>query len=317
MKLKVLTLLALSPTLVFAELAQPGFSGEIALIAGQKTQESNFNTEENANKSGRLNSSGESETQALIAPLGMLKYTYGYDNNQQLFFGTSRDDIAVGDLALEIGYKQKFADNTIMSLAFIPTVIGGETWKNPYVTGQDRQETDIKGDAFSASLDNIMGSGLSAQLGIYNLEVDDEESAQAKLERDGQGLYSKLSYAMPFTHQGKLISAVKYISFDADGNAMSFDQYGLKVTLQKAIGRHSFSSSIGYDKARYDETNPVFNQELEEEKFSALIAYEYANIMNWQNWSLISFAGYDYTSANIDFYEEREFITSVGVSYKF
>jgi len=317
MKFKTLTLLALSPTLVFAELAQPGFSGEIALIAGQKTQESNFNTEESARKSGSLNSAGESETQAILAPLGSIKYTYGHGNNQQFFFGTSRNDIAVGDLALEAGYKQKFANNTVMSLAFIPTIVGGETWKDPYTTGQDRQETDIEGDAFSVSFNNIMNSGLSAQLGVYNSEVDDEESGQAALDRDGQGLYSKLAYAIPFTQQGKLISAVKYISFDADGDAMSYDQYGLKVTLQKAIGRHLFSSSISYDKARYDETNPIFNKELEEEQFSAFIAYEYANIMNWQNWSLISFAGYDYTSANIDFYEEREFITSVGVNYKF
>lgn len=317
MKLKTLALFALWPTLASAELAQSGFSGEIALIAGQKTQESNFNTEENAQKSGRLNSTGDSETQAILAPLGSVKYTYGHGNNQQLFFGTSRDDIAVGDLALEIGYRQKFADNTIMSLAFIPTLVGGETWRNPYVTNQERQETDIQGDAFSASFDNIMGSGFSAQIGIFNSEVDDEESAYASLDRDGQGLYSKLAYAIPFTQQGKLISAVKYTSFDADGDAMSFDQYGLKITLQKAIGRHLFSSSIGYDKARYDESNPVFDKELEEEQFSALVAYEYVDIMNWKNWSLISFAGFDYTSANIDFYEEREFITSVGVNYKF
>lgn len=162
---------------------------------------------------------------------------------------------------------------------------------------------------------------------MYNYEVDDEDSGQsvlvgssveqASLDRDGQGLYSKISYATPFTQQGKLITAIKYIAFDADGNAMSFDQYGLSVTLQKAIGRHRFSSSIGYDRAIYDESNPIFNKKQEEDQFSAFVAYEYVNIMNWQNWSLISFAGYDYTSANIDFYEEREFITSIGMNYKF
>lgn len=321
-----LALLGLSPTIVFAGLGEPGFSGQVSVVTGQKTIKSNFQTEENI-KSNSLNTEGESDTSLIMAPLGQMKYTFGGSNSKQLFFGSSKEDIAVGDLALEIGYKKELRTGTIVSFAFLPTVIGGETWADPFVTNTEREETDIEGNAFLASAQNIYGSHFSVDLGFFNQSVEDEKSGltqsslssteMAKLDREGTGIYSTLSYAGMIGNAGRLITAFKYIAFDADGNAMSYDQWGMSLTLQKIIGQHKFSATANYDKAIYDEENPIFNKKQKDDKFGAFVAYEYENIMDLTNWSLISVAGYDVSTSSIDFYDEHQYITSVGMSYKF
>lgn len=46
-------------------------------------------------------------------------------------------------------------------------------------------------------------------------------------------------------------------------------------------------------------------------------AYEYDNLMGWEDVSFISFAGYGSSSSNIEFYNESEYLMSIGVNYKF
>ena len=323
-----LVLLGLSPTIVFAGLGDPGFSGHISVVTGQKTVKSNFQTEDSI-KTGSLNTEGESDTSLIVVPLGYVRYTFGASNSKQLFAGTSKQDIAIGDLALEIGYKQELKYGTIVSFAFLPTVIGGETWADPFVTGVEREETDIEGNAYLVSANNISGTHFSVDFGVYNLSIDDEKSGLtlnksgltlsevATLDREGTGIYSKFSYEGMLGDAGSLITAVKYISFDADGSAISFDQWGMSLTFQKTVGQHKFWVTASYDKAIYDEVNPIFNKKQKDDKFGTFVAYEYDNFMNLANWSLIGVVSYDVTGSSMDFYDEQQYITSVGMSYKF
>ena len=82
----------------FAQLApQQGFSGEVSLNAGIITSTSNFNVNGDATIDS-LESKAESESEGLIAPLGNIAYTFGEGLRQQIYFGTTRGEIAVGTL---------------------------------------------------------------------------------------------------------------------------------------------------------------------------------------------------------------------------
>ncbi|MCG7584321.1 DUF2860 family protein [Photobacterium sp. OFAV2-7] len=99
----LLALLIAAAYPAFAELGPQGISGSISVLVEQHGQESNFNTNL-ATKSGSLNTSGESDMETVVFPLGEIKYTFGEQSNQQVFLGTSREDITTGLIALELGY---------------------------------------------------------------------------------------------------------------------------------------------------------------------------------------------------------------------
>lgn len=321
-----IALLGMAPALSFAELGDAGFSGDIAIVAGIESETSNFQTDDKI-KNGNLNSDGESASSALVVPLGSLQYTFGERNNHQFVFGTTQDDIAVGEFAIELGYKTELEQGTVLAFSFMPSLMGGETWEDPYMTGE-RKETDISGSAFLFEAENIMGSDISTRLGFFSQEVDKELSGSdaslgltptemKKMERDGSGFYTQLSYEMSAGDQAVFIPSVKYISFSADGDAMSFDEYGVEFTYQRKIERHAFSASVKYNIASYSESNPIFDDKQKDNKYGAFLAYEYEDFMDWKDWSLVSFAGYDNTSSNIDFYNSSEYLFGVGMNYAF
>ncbi len=111
---------------VFAQPAPPqkGFSGEVSLNAGIISSTSNFNVDGNRTISS-LENKADSESEGLIAPLGNIAYTFGDGLNQQIYFGTTREDIAVGTLAVQLGYKYSLSSGTVVDVSFLPTVISG------------------------------------------------------------------------------------------------------------------------------------------------------------------------------------------------
>jgi len=326
-----IALLSLSPTLALAELGDAGFSGEITVLVGSSAEKSNFQTDEA--KITDLNSSGKSSSEVLAAPLGTVNYTFGQNNDQQVFFGTTQSDVAVGDFALELGYRTEFSDGTVASFAFMPSLMGGETFEDPYLTGSARKETDISGSAFLVQLEEINGTPFSAELGYFSSEVDKEASgsalisassgktitaAEAKtLERDGNGFYGAGSYYNDIEGIGRLTTSINYSSFSADGDAMSYDQYGLELELQKRIDRHAFAVSVEYGMTDYSKSNPIFDKKQSDDQYGAMIIYKYQDIMDWKDWSFVGLAAYENSSSNISFYDQSEYRAAVGLSYEF
>ena len=181
-----------------AELApEAGFGGEISLNTGYMSQTSNFNTNVKDPLSD-LNSEGESNGQMLVAPLGQINYTFGHQLDKQVYIGTSREDIAVGDFAFEIGYKQELESGMVVDASFLPTVVSGETWSDPYAITSARQVTDETGNAYRLKLESIAGSDFTLDMAYANIDVKDEASGsdlsaseQAKLQRDGSVMFVK------------------------------------------------------------------------------------------------------------------------------
>ena len=75
--------------------------------------------------------------------------------------------------------------------------------------------------------------------------------------------------------------------------------------------------NLSYQSVRYDETNPIFNERQEDNKWSAFLAYSYQKPFGWEDWELVSLAGYSNSDANIDFYDEKSLLVTAGFSYNF
>ncbi|MGF1719538.1 DUF2860 domain-containing protein [Vibrio kyushuensis] len=307
-----------------AELApEAGFGGEISLNTGYMSQSSNFNTDVKDPISD-LNSEGDSNGEMLVAPLGQINYTFGQQLDKQVYIGTAREDIAVGDFAFEIGYKQELESGMVIDASFLPTVVSGETWSDPYATNSTREVTDETGNAYRLKLESIAGSDFTLDMAYANIDVKDEASGselssteQDTLQRDGSVIFVKGEYKYMLNQTSGFIPSLSYKVRSADGESMAYKAYGTDITYFKVLDRHQFALTAGYETRSYDGTNPMFNETRSDNEMSLFGAYEYDQLMGWEDVSFISFAGYSSSSSNIDFYNESEYLLSAGVNYKF
>ncbi|WP_162047896.1 DUF2860 domain-containing protein [Vibrio taketomensis] len=334
MKTKIsLVALALMSSSASAQLAETaGFAGEVSVSTGFYSIESNLNTHDDNEQLESLDNTNDAVTGGLLLPLGNLSYTFGSELNKQFYMGTSREDIATGTLAFELGYKHKLASGMIVDVSILPTIMSGEVWEDPFKTDGKRSTTDEDGNAYRLKLENIAGSKFSVDMAYATKEIDDEKSGFAyknandeklttaqrnELRRDADAFYFRTDYKYMVNETTMLKPRLTFISADAEGDAYSFKGYGVELSYFKFLARHQFALTAGFNTRDYDAENPIFNQTREDDEMSLFAAYEYANFMDWQDWSFVSFAGFGSTDSNIDFYDKNELIMSVGMNYQF
>ena len=291
------------------------FSGEISLNSGFSTTNSNFDTNgpEQINHLGK----GESSEQGFIAPLGNLYYALNEQNNQRVYLGTSRDDLAVGTLAFELGYQYDYKNGTRLDIGYLPTVVADEVWSNPYLTGQNRATTDRKGDAYRLKLSNIWNSGVSFDMAYATADIENEEITSSALLRESDTYYIKGQYRSMLNVNSGYITAFSYTKHDATGEANTFDAYKGELSYFYVTQNYGLSLTGSYAWRDFSANNPIFNQTRSDDVYRLFLAYEYKNIPGWDNWSITSFVGSTINSSNIDFYTSDSLLMSIGMNYKF
>lgn len=322
MEMKIHMLLPLGVLLssnALAALDQGGLSGEISLLTGFSSDTSDSEDI----KKGDLNSAGKTESSAALMPLGQIRYTFGQDNDKQVFLGSSRGDIIEGVFAIEFGYAFEYGNDSSMSLSYLPTVAAGEVWEDPFITNSKRKKTDISGDTFRMQIDNILDVGLSGDFAFYKQKIKNEQSGvhlSAKpsvLQRDAKGYYASFSMGVPISDTSLLEPSFSYQRHLADGDAVSFSRYGASLNYLMMVDAHAFSLNGDYSYSSYDAKNPVFGTTREDHGYSLNLGYEYQDIMGWEDWGVNALAGYSNSNSNITFYDTKGYFFGVGVSYHF
>ncbi|WP_210442319.1 DUF2860 domain-containing protein [Vibrio crassostreae] len=317
MNIKItLLVLSVAAAPAFAKLAdEPGFSGEISINTGVTSSTSNFNTDADS-KIASTNQKASSESSFLVAPLGSIAYTFGEKLNHQVYTGTARDDVATGTVVLEVGYKYQLESGMVIDASLLPTIMSGETWADPYNTTSARTKTDETGNAFRLKLSNIVGSAFSLDMAYATKDVEEDRVEEA-LKRDADTFYLKGQYRQPISRTMMLVPSLIYQSSDADGDAASFEQFGGEVSLFGGMGRHQYALTAGYNQRSYDASSITFQKKRSDDNINLFAAYEYDQFIDWENWSFVSLAGYGTSDSNITFYDESQYIVSVGLNYKF
>ncbi|MFS1502926.1 DUF2860 family protein [Vibrio lentus] len=322
------TMLLASPS--YAALApSEGFSGNMTFLTGFTANSSNLDVGQSNHQSQTdLMSSGATEANGMVAILGSMQYTFGALNHKQIFLGTSRDDIITGTLAFEVGYRQQLESGMVIDFSILPTLISGEVWDDPYAVDSKREETDLTGNVVRMQLSKMMGTNFNIDMafgesdvkkentGLKGLDLTDEERALMTREREYFYLKSGYQYFLK-DGAGILTPSINVFSSNSEGNALSFLSVGAEVNLAKRFGNHGLAFTINAAKRDYDKENPIFNKTREDKDFGAFIAYEYANIFEAKNWSLVSLLGAKTTTSNIEYYQSSQYVVSVGVDYKF
>ncbi|WP_375753764.1 DUF2860 domain-containing protein [Vibrio sp. HN007] len=294
---------------------QQGLGGELTLFTGFSSSESNLSTDSRKTIDS-LNKSADSETEFMAAPFGQFRYTFG---KQQVFAGMSRSDIVEGVMALEFGYAFELADESALSFSYLPTVVNGEVWEDPYLLNSAREKTDVSGNAYRIQYENIGGIGIDTSFAYYDRDVDKELSGGSNdlLKRDGDGYLIEVSTGVPLSQSVFLMPSLSYHKFNADGKAMAFDKYEFGATAMYMLDRHALSLNAGYFKSSYDAENPLFTKTREDNGYQLNFAYEYSDFFGWQDFGFNVLAGYEVQDSNITFYDEKGWMIGMGISYLF
>ena len=205
----------------------------------------------------------------------------------------------------------------VIDASLLPTIMSGETWADPYNTSSARSKTDETGNAFRLKLESIAGSAFSLDMAYATKDVDSDLVGYEELKRDTDTIYLKGQYRQPISRTMMLVPSLIYQSSDAEGNAESFEQFGGEVSLFGGMGRHQYALTAGYNQRSYDASNPIYDKKRSDDNINLFAAYEYDQFMDWENWSFVSLAGYGTSDSNITFYDESQYIVSVGLNYKF
>lgn len=103
----------------------------------------------------------ESAVSGLIS--GEINYTIA-ETRTQIFLGTALEDLVRYDFTFRLGIRQDFVDKSILSGGVLFSGIPSNVWSDPYVTGQDRDETERSSAGGFLGWSGIAGSGLEVEV---------------------------------------------------------------------------------------------------------------------------------------------------------
>lgn len=314
--------------------AEPGLVGDVTVMAGVLHAQKSLSQVSDENKRiHSLDQASSSETEFIPMPLWHLAYTFE-NLKTGLYAGTPASNIVQGTYFLEVGARHRLGSGTTLSLSWIPELplIDDEVWKDPFVLGRDRQETERTAQGFQIKAESLWGSPffLTYALGINDIE--EEESGQAFRNEDGAPLSDSERKALRRSSQAHLIetglrtpvsrslilgTTLELLRNEADGKAHRFSDVGAKVSV---VFRHPLCqafSSLAFHRAHYDGTHPVFDEKREDQAFSASLGLEAPLPVKRINLAFSLLVRYARTDSNIAFYEGDTAMAGMGVSYRF
>ena len=316
---------------------ESGFSGFIRPGVGYLSYKSNmvasiqgFDLSEE--KIDSRDDSPDTETTPLVTLPFMLAYTFA-STRTQLFLGTDISDLIRFDMTQQLGVKQGIGNFGILQGGFLFSGMPAKVWKDPYLEGEDRDDTKRKNTGARLTWDRIFGSWFQVQYTYRKVDIDTEESGDSVgyltnserklLERDSDRHVADIAYRFHFAKNHTLAPAFIYTNDDRDGKAMKNESYDFQLTYAY-LNRNSpfsFTGNAFIGQADYDKRNPIYDKKQEDDRYGVQGTLYWANPWKWGflgSKPMDFFVGgaYAKTDANIDFYDQEAIMGNVGVLFR-
>lgn len=310
--------LALSlPCTAFAE-RQPrsGFAAEVTVGTAIISSADNLSPGGSKSTLNSLDQKAKTTTRVLPALLPELRYRFGADSSWYFKMVPPTD---------EAGF---FAPTTGMTHALpgIATFDGGlfylplaEVYKNPYLVGERRQETDVLSWGGYLAAEDIAGTPLRLQAAVLTADVDDDQLARLfpGLARDGEIYELSVGYGLL---QGQPFSLKPQVSLrkgEFDGEASSFTKIKAELAGMYIAGRLFVRPSLSYSYKEHDESDPVFDSDRRENGYGINLLVKYQGLMGMEQLGLLAIVGFTVNDAKEDFYDNETLACGLGLSYSF
>lgn len=312
---------------------QSGFSGFVQPGAGYLSIESNtvakvLSFDLSDKKINSLNDEPDSQSTAIFTVPYKLAYTFA-GSRTEVFLGTEVGDMLSFDTAQQLGVKQEIGSLGVLQAGLLFSGIV-RVWKDPYKTGEGRDDTSRRNMGGQLVWDKILGSNLEFEYSLRKVDIGSEksgdslasltESQRDRLDRDGTVHRASLGYGFKF---GKhtLAPQITFFSEDLDGEAMTNTGGDLQLTYIYDGDPISLVLNGFVGQADYDKSNPVFNKTREDDRYGASATVYYKNPWGWsllgsEPMRFFVTGAYYAVDSNIDFYKQEAVLGLTGVAFR-
>ncbi|WP_430458121.1 DUF2860 family protein [Rheinheimera sp.] len=302
-----------------------GWGGEVFLVPVSLTQKSQFAAEHENRRTADLNNSGKTINLFSAFPLTRLEYTPG-SSQTSFFFGNGQDNVTKRQIALEFGLVHSLSQHSKITFAMFPELpFSGETWKDPFLTGQDRQETNERAAGGRLKFEHAGDYPFDVQYAFAKNSIDIEESGRSlmqlnqpqrsMLNRNAE--FHRFNVNMNFTVGDGVffVPGLQITTSEAQGDANDFAEGTLILQSLYIKERHFLSASMRVGKKESSLENPIFNLPQDDRTLSLDAVYKYSEPLGYKNWSLLGVAIWNKSDANITFYDSQSAVLGIGLGF--
>lgn len=284
-----------------------GFHGDIIIGGMWSSSENQLVPGDDNKKISSLSDDGEKESAVGAMATGNLSYTTL--SGTQFF--------ASFDGGYSVGVSRDFEGIAGVTLAGVSQI--SEVWRDPYLTGIDREETDETQTGGRLGLDGILGTALSLDYSMMSIDVDDDLSGKTNtlLKRDGITHVLTTSYAIPLGENHSFTPQIQYEIGDIDGKSNSYDSWGGSLTHTFINKSMMLATTVSAAKSEYDHSHPVFNKTRDEDTYGVSSTLTWFNPLGYENYSVSATGSYAKTDSNIDFFDSTDTMIGMGIGYRF
>ena len=313
--------------------SQSGFSGYIQPGLGYLNIKSNtvakvLSFDLSDQKISDLNDEPDSQSTVLFTVPFKLAYTFA-GSRTEVFLGTDVGDLLSFDTAQQLGVKQGVGSLGVFQagLLFSGNV---RVWKDPYVTGQNRDDTDRRNVGGQLVWDKIFGSDLELEYSLRKVDIGSEKSGQFlgltnseqdRLDRNGTVHSLSAGYGIKFGGNHRLTPQITLSYADLDGEAMA--NTGVDLQLRYIYDGDPITLVLnGYvGQADYDKSNPVFGKTRDDDSYGVTATVYYKNPWGWalfgsEPMKFFVTGAYTAVDSNIDFYNQEAVLGMAGIAFR-
>ncbi|MDL1963671.1 MAG: DUF2860 domain-containing protein [Deltaproteobacteria bacterium] len=262
------------------------------------------------------NLNDEADNFSTTMPLVMFDLRYAFQSSDtEVYLQTPLEESGI---PLTLGLTQTFIDTSKLDVSIFYGIMG-EVWKDPYIAGGARDDTDIKDVGFTIDYDRILDTGLNLYY-RYNLADVDEDVIGTRfhdLKRDGIIHTTGLGYMIDLDENNMIIPGFEYSKANMDGESNSYNSYKIKFGYKRMKNDYILNAFVSADKKDYDKTHPIFNKTRDETEYSATAIFTLLNPFGYDKFFTNFIVGYSYSDSNIDFFDKRTYISGVTIGYNF
>lgn len=283
-----------------------GFSGSVTIGGAYMSTKSQLEADEDNKRIDTLDKASDRVSE--FQPLPFFDLRYGFETGTSLYLGIPME----GEPRAETGVSQRipgFGGLGVQLHYYFPE----EVWKDPYLTGVDRKETDM----------TMYGGGVECAVGDFeasyeydSVSVDDDLIGKRyeSLKREGSIHTLSLEYEIE-AGSGMIVPGFTYTLADMDGKSNSYDGYEGELAYMRGSQHYMLLLSLAGGIRQYDKTHPIFGKEREDKIYEAMGMVAWLNPFGFDNFSLNVGAMYGKEDSNIDFYDTDEMMTFMTVGY--
>jgi hypothetical protein len=191
-----------------------------------------------------------------------------------------------------------------------------DVWKDPYLTGIDRQKTEENRYGWKLAY-NRGQLEVNYERETVDISHDDIGARLPDLARNGDIHKITAKYGIELGRGFVIEPRFTYTSAKMDGESNSYKGHKGGVVLRKMDPSYMVELSVDGGSNAYDKIHPIFNDTRKEKTIETMGIVTWLSPFGMEPWAISAGAGYEKTGANIDFYDQDSVLAFMTVGYRF